>query len=520
MSEGVGGGGRYRAFLSYSHRDAAVAGWLHRRLEGYRVPRRLAWTQGEHGPVPARLTPIFRDREELPAAGDLSEKVRAALALSDHLIVLCSPNAAASQWVAKEVAAYRELHPGRPVFAAIVEGEPPHCFPAGLAEGAVEPLAADLRPGRDGRRLGVLKLVAGLAGVGLDALVQRDAQRRMRRVMGVTAVAVAAMLVMAVMTVIALNARADAQRQRAEAEGLVEFMLTDLRRELKGAAGLKVLTAASGRALAYYRDQDLDGLPPESLERRARILHALGEDDIRRADLDGALRRFQQAARTTSRLMEKEPGSQQRIFAHAQSEFWIGHVDHSRRDYAAARAAFQRYKLLAERLVAAAPANPDWRAELAYAEGNLCTVEHDSNGDLDSALRSCTVALRAMEAAARTSGKPDYTSAVPNRYGWLADVYRRRGDVAAAWALRQRQERILTAMREKEPDNLDLSEMWLTNQFSIAELESQRRQTSAARARLEAALALAQALVRSDPENATWASRRKRISDDLAKLKH
>ena len=30
---------RYRAFISYSHRDRAVTAWLHRALEGYRLPR-------------------------------------------------------------------------------------------------------------------------------------------------------------------------------------------------------------------------------------------------------------------------------------------------------------------------------------------------------------------------------------------------------------------------------------------------------------------------------------------------
>ena len=40
----------FRAFLSYSHADAAWARWLLRRLETYRVPSRLVGTQGVHGP--------------------------------------------------------------------------------------------------------------------------------------------------------------------------------------------------------------------------------------------------------------------------------------------------------------------------------------------------------------------------------------------------------------------------------------------------------------------------------------
>jgi len=62
---GMGDSRRYRAFMSYSHSDAAVAARLHRSLENYRVPKRLRGTPGEFGPVPERLNPIFRNREEL-----------------------------------------------------------------------------------------------------------------------------------------------------------------------------------------------------------------------------------------------------------------------------------------------------------------------------------------------------------------------------------------------------------------------------------------------------------------------
>jgi hypothetical protein len=120
---------RYRAFISYSHRDAAFGRALHRRLEAYRLPRRLVGLATARGPAPSRLSPIFRDREELAAADDLSVEVRAALAASGALIVVCSPNAYGSSWVSREVELFRELHPGRPVLAALIDGEPGEAFP-------------------------------------------------------------------------------------------------------------------------------------------------------------------------------------------------------------------------------------------------------------------------------------------------------------------------------------------------------------------------------------------------------
>jgi len=84
----------YRAFISYSHVDHKWAVWLHRALERYRVPRRLAGTDGLR-----RLGKMFRDEEELAAAAELGPKIEQALKSSDVLIVICSPNSARSKWV-------------------------------------------------------------------------------------------------------------------------------------------------------------------------------------------------------------------------------------------------------------------------------------------------------------------------------------------------------------------------------------------------------------------------------------
>src|SRR5689334_13547543 len=70
---------KYWAFISYSHRDKSWGDWLHKALETYRVPRRLVGSAGRDGPVPKRLFPIFRDREELPTSADLGSNISEAL---------------------------------------------------------------------------------------------------------------------------------------------------------------------------------------------------------------------------------------------------------------------------------------------------------------------------------------------------------------------------------------------------------------------------------------------------------
>ena len=515
------GSGGYTAFLSYSHRDAAQARWLHRRLEGYRVPRRLVGSEGERGPVPARLAPIFRDREELPAAGDLSEKVRAALAVSDHLIVICSPNSAGSPWVAKEIAAFRELHPGRAILAAIVEGEPPHCFPAGLAEGG-EPLAADLRPGRDGRRLGFLKLVAGLAGVGLDRLVQRDAARRVRRVTAVTAGAVAAMLAMAVMTTMALTARAEAQRQRAEAEGLVEFMLTDLRGTLKGVGRLDALGAANAKALSYYTGQDVGALGEESLGRRARIQHAIGDDALTRHDMDGAAVAFGEARKTTAEQIERHPDNPGRWIEHIKSLNGLGRVSEMRDDWGQANAHYRAAAQAADRLVGLAPDNPDFLTRAAAAALNLGNIYFSGTHDYAEAERHYTKAVALFGRAARARPRdPHVLMSHANALGWLADSFFMRELWPQSLAARRQQLAIIRPLHDRSPDNaeytfrLAAAERGLAHSLvkTAGEAESRR----VALEHLTRADTLSRRLSAWDPRNKDWKALATKLERDFGK---
>jgi hypothetical protein len=184
---------KYWAFLSYSHRDARWANWLHRSVESYRPPKALVGTLGERGPVPRRLSPLFRDREELATATDLGTVIAEALRQSACQIVICSRQSAKSKWVNEEILAFKRLGRDDRIFCLIIDGEPnasdnpatadEECFPpalrykldaaGNLSSTRTEPIAADARPGKDGRNNAKLKLIAGVLGVGFDALRRR-----------------------------------------------------------------------------------------------------------------------------------------------------------------------------------------------------------------------------------------------------------------------------------------------------------------------------------------------------------
>jgi len=229
---------KYRAFISYSHADEKWAKWLHRSLETYRIPPRLVGQKTAMGPVPARLAPVFRDREELASATDLGSKLTEALEGAACLVVICSPSSARSHWVNEEILAYKRLGRSDRVFSLIVDGEPyastrpgeeeRECFPPALryqigADGELsrtpaEPIAADAREGKDGKAHAKIKLIAGILGVGFDDLRQRELQRRNRRLAIISTSALFGMVFAIGLATTAVIARNEAERQRARAE--------------------------------------------------------------------------------------------------------------------------------------------------------------------------------------------------------------------------------------------------------------------------------------------------------------
>ena len=234
-------------FVSYTHADQAEASRIQAFVEDYALPcgrRRLR---------------VFRDKTDL-RAGDLRRSIPREIANTRVLMLCCSPAAARSGWVARELADFDARHQGvAPVVPLLLAGEPNDVVPESLR--GREALILDLRAGwrlgrpRGATRVELLRAVAAAADVPLRELIPWDAARRRRR----WAIAGAAVAV-AVASIAATGTSAWMTRREANAAALRRDAETAMLRIEAGdvAAGV----AALGHALA----RDTRGLLPANAE--------------------------------------------------------------------------------------------------------------------------------------------------------------------------------------------------------------------------------------------------------------
>jgi WD40 repeat protein len=223
---------RFDGFISYSHTaDELLAPRLQAALQSFAKP----WWK-------RRAVRVFRDQSSLSANPHLWSSITAALDASDWFILLTSPEAAASAWVDREVAYWREQKDPERIIPVLTDGtlawdeasgrlDPHSSVPPSLLDAFTgEPRWVDLRWAeketqldlRNGRfREVVADIASSLRGIPKDDLESEEVRqhRRTRRTAWGAGIALAVLAVAAVTgAVIAVDQRDQAEAQRVLAE--------------------------------------------------------------------------------------------------------------------------------------------------------------------------------------------------------------------------------------------------------------------------------------------------------------
>ncbi len=440
---------KYQAFMSYAHGDESMAAHLHRALETFPIPKMLQAKSGK------TLSPIFRDVTELTAHHNLSEKIRDAVNHSRFLIVLCSFAAKDSHWVNEEIRLFRKLHGEASILCVLVEGDPDTSFPPALTENSREPLAANVAGGRENFRLGVTQLAASMLGVGLDELIRRDAKRRKRRTQAITFGAGVFSALMGGMAWTAMDARDDAIISRTEAEKMVEYMITDLKEDLGPVGKLNILDDVGKRVTDYYDAIPLSDMDDDRIARQARARHLLGQVALSERDRVKALIEIKAAYDATWEILRRRPDDTSAIFAHAQSEYWMGELKKQAKDYNTALIYWTEYDRLAKLLYDKDPNKLDWIMEAGWGDNNLAFLNNKrSEYSLARTNYSGAVGLF-NQALAQTPDNQMIEHELANALAGQANAARHLGLIEETKKIRLKQIKIYKNRIKLEPNNYE-----------------------------------------------------------------
>lgn len=399
----------------------------------------------------------------------------------------------------EEIRLFRKNHGDIAILSCLIEGTPKDSFPPALIEDGREPLAANLTP--KNFRLGTTQIAATLMGVGLDDLIQRELKRIKRRVMAITAVSTVALLIMGSLTWTAFDARQLAQKRTHDAEGQIEYMLTDLKDKLEEVGSLDILNDVGERASDYYDSYPLSDHDDDALGRRARVFHHLGEIQDKLGNLVEADKYFLQAYEATQNLLSRDPTNADRVFEHAQSTFWVAYRQHRRKNHVAAEPYFQTYLDMAKRLETLEGPSNRAQTELSYAFTNMGLVSLKL-GDPRQANHYYALAADYKQRL--------YSSDLQNRkrlislanaYAHLAGLSLSQGDIQSAQTHWQDADMVAETFLESAPQDASIEYRRLAYQQALSRLSLLAGRYDGALDYLSTGESLSAKLLTRDPSN-------------------
>jgi eukaryotic-like serine/threonine-protein kinase len=302
----------------------------------------------------------------------------------------------------------------------------------------------------------------------------------------------------------ALEARADADRRRGQAEVLIGFMVGDLRTKLEPVGSLALLDDVGKHALAYFKSLRPDEISPQELRRNAKTLNQLGEVRMAQGDLAGAGEFLDSALGLATAAARREPGDAENQLELGVTHFWLGSLRRQEGDLDRALDQYTRYLRISEALARATPGNVDYQIEVAYGHSNVGTVL-EQQGDFERALSHYTGAVEVKEQRLkREPGRIDWKADLATTVNKVGVVLLAMGRYLDARQAFEQEHELLAAALESEPKNTRWKHRMAVNLSFQGDLAEDLGEEEAAMGFFIRGRQLERELVAHDPANTSW----------------
>ena len=348
----------YDAFISYSHaKDKPIAAALQSVIQKLGKP----WYR-------RRGLRVFRDDTSLSATPQLWPSIEQALAQSRYLLLLSSPESAASPWVGKEVEYWLTHKSTDTLLIGVTSGtldwdgkkgdfrwKPKPPLPAVLkGQFPAEPKWIDLsayRDGADPRDARFLDLGADFAaaihGMPKEDLLSQEV-RQQRRALSLAVGAACLLLLLAVGAVtagiIARNEADRAERNFTAAKDTVNGLIFQIAQGLRNVEGIRIesLDKILGQARqTVERLTETDPDNPELVRSKVAMLDEFAQTYLAAGDLEAALKNAEEATSLMRREVARDDGN-----AHAKRNLSVAliHAGDAKRGSGDTEAALAAYE--------------------------------------------------------------------------------------------------------------------------------------------------------------------------------
>ena len=537
----------YDAFISYSHAgDKPVAQALQSVVQTLGKP----WWR-------RRALHVFRDDTSLSATPHLWPDIETALDASRFLVLIASPQAAASPWVDKEVAHWLLTKSPETILIVLTAGtlgwdmrggdflwDASTPLPPALrrrfrsepkwvdltAYRAANPKAAARNPDFQTR---AADIAAAVQGVPKEDLLS-DELRQQRRALNTAYMAAAAL---AVLAAVSIFETIKANRERNRAERVLEQgtktannLVLDLARRFRGQSGIpqQFIIDVLGQARELAEDlAKVGGERPDLLQSQANAQAELAKTLLAQGDADAALAAADKAVAVFSKLV----AGAKRGVDQTSMRNGLG-VAHDRRGDALfemrrrpdALAAYQQSFNIFEQLAGGAAGNPGDNQNLAVAHEKIAEVLR-SEGNAEAALAAYRQSLRLREQmAAAQPGNAEWQQAKSVSHAKVGEMLMALGQKAEAQAEYEKNLEIAQRLAVAAPNQSDRQRDLALSYRRLGKFFSDQARNSEAIAYYRRDLAIVEALAAADPARTQWqqdwATSADRLGDALMKSRN
>lgn len=266
--------------------------------------------------------------------------------------------------------------------------------------------------------------------------------------LGVTVLIALLAILAGILGITARSAQRDAEQKRADAEGLLTFMLGDFVEKLRPLGRLELLDNVAGKAMAYLAQPTTENASAGAIAQRAKALHVIYEINSKRAKLQEGADALQVARQLLRPAIAANPADEALVRQLAVNSFMLGQFHMERGQLDKAEKYIEEYVGFADKYAAVAPDNIDSWIEQSYAHNNLGSIAMKL---LDYS-RAAAEFQRALDLKLKIRKlRPNDQSLsvdLSNSYSWLAETHLKTGDLKGAMALYHQEESLLRPVHE------------------------------------------------------------------------